>query len=297
MVIFVSGGSGSGKSEFAEGLVTSSEFDDRTYIATMRVWDEEGRKRVERHRAMRKDKGFNTIECDVGLGKADVNGGAVLLEDLTNLFMNEYFEPGGKNALSRVEADLLSLAGKCELLVIVGNDIFSAGDCLSGDMEGFYAAQGRLNAFAAAMADECWEVSALQPKRMKAGEIKNMDGLKLIIGGAHQGKTAWASEKFDTGRGVADNIGDAETADVFCALHQWIKDEPSPIEKLDMLMEKNPDLAIVCNEMGCGVAPVDDADRAWREKVGRTCCYLAEKADTVVRLWCGIPLILKGKDK
>ena len=89
MVIYVSGGSGSGKSAYAESLIAQSQYSRRTYIATMRVWDAEGQQRVERHRAMRLDKGFETLECPVSLEKADIPPGAVLLEDLTNLFMNE----------------------------------------------------------------------------------------------------------------------------------------------------------------------------------------------------------------
>ena len=297
MVIFVSGGSGSGKSDFAESLITGSEYEKRTYIATMRVWDDEGRKRVQRHRALRRDKGFDTIECDVNLGGIEPPGGAVLLEDLTNLFMNEFFEPDAKDVLRRVERDLQRLADTSKLLVIVGNDIFSAGDRLSGDMEGFYAQQGELNAFAASLADECWEVSALQPEKHFPEVPKNMDGLKLIIGGAHQGKTKWAAEKYDRGRGVTKDFAEAENADVFAALHEWLRTAADPIAEIDGLIEKNPNIAIVCDELGCGVAPVEAADRAWREKVGRTCCHLAEKARTVVRIWCGLPVILKGDKK
>ena len=33
------------------------------YVATMRPFDEEGEKRIERHRRMRDGKGFLTVEC------------------------------------------------------------------------------------------------------------------------------------------------------------------------------------------------------------------------------------------
>ena len=67
MLILVSGGAGSGKSEFAEGLVTSSGLGQRVYLATMRVWDAESVRRVERHRQMRAGKGFETLECPENL--------------------------------------------------------------------------------------------------------------------------------------------------------------------------------------------------------------------------------------
>ena len=62
MLHVVTGGSGSGKSEYAEKLIAESALHRRIYVATMMVWDDEGRKRVRRHREMRSGKGFITIE-------------------------------------------------------------------------------------------------------------------------------------------------------------------------------------------------------------------------------------------
>ena len=65
MMVLVIGGSGSGKSEFAEreACVLGGEYGGRKYyVAAMRVFDEEGQRKVERHRRMRMGKGFDTIE-------------------------------------------------------------------------------------------------------------------------------------------------------------------------------------------------------------------------------------------
>ena len=62
MIELVYGGSGSGKSEFAEKLILDSECENRFYIATMKIFDDEGKKRVERHRKLRGNKNFITIE-------------------------------------------------------------------------------------------------------------------------------------------------------------------------------------------------------------------------------------------
>ena len=67
MLILVSGGSASGKSEFAESLVLQSGCDRRYYLATMIPYDEECRRRISRHRKMRAAKGFETIEVPVRL--------------------------------------------------------------------------------------------------------------------------------------------------------------------------------------------------------------------------------------
>ena len=57
MLILVSGGAASGKSEFAESLAVSSPGLPRIYLATMKLWDAECEARAEKHRAMRAGKG------------------------------------------------------------------------------------------------------------------------------------------------------------------------------------------------------------------------------------------------
>jgi adenosylcobinamide kinase/adenosylcobinamide-phosphate guanylyltransferase len=48
-------------------------------------------------------------------------------------------------------------------------------------------------------------------------------------------------------------------------------------------------------ELGGGVVPLDPDERAARERAGRLACLLAERADTVIRVFCGIPKVLKGE--
>ena len=69
MLTLVTGGSGSGKSAFAEDKVLSYGEAERIYIATMHPFDGESHKRIERHRKMRAGKGFETVECYTGLKK------------------------------------------------------------------------------------------------------------------------------------------------------------------------------------------------------------------------------------
>ena len=92
MMILVTGGSGSGKSAFAEDCVVACGEMPRVYIATMYPFDEESRKRVKRHRDMRFGKGFDTVECYTGLSEVRVpKGCTVLLECMSNLVANEIF--------------------------------------------------------------------------------------------------------------------------------------------------------------------------------------------------------------
>ena len=55
--------------------------------------------------------------------------------------------------------------------------------------------------------------------------------------------------------------------------------------------------AVTASEVGGGVVPLDPGEREARERAGRLACLLARRADTVVRVFCGIPRFLKGERK
>ena len=63
MMILILGGSGSGKSAYAEDYLLRTAGDKKKYyIATMQIWDEEMQAKVARHHRLRQGKGFTTIE-------------------------------------------------------------------------------------------------------------------------------------------------------------------------------------------------------------------------------------------
>lgn len=51
---------------------------------------------------------------------------------------------------------------------------------------------------------------------------------------------------------------------------------------------------VIATEVGGGVVPEDAEERAGREAAGRLSCLLAERAERVVRVFCGLPMTLKG---
>ena len=51
---------------------------------------------------------------------------------------------------------------------------------------------------------------------------------------------------------------------------------------------------VICNEVGCGIIPVEPRERRGREATGRLCILLAQQAEAVVRMVCGIPCVIKG---
>ena len=151
MLHIVYGGSASGKSSYAESFAMSLQGEGRLlYIATMYPYkwntteiDPETMQRIERHRAMRADKGFDTVECyrhveHIVAKRQDV----LLLECMSNLLANEMYLEQDSNAGSdmaetmspvsnKIVQALIDLSTRVQELVIVTNDVFSDGGSLT----------------------------------------------------------------------------------------------------------------------------------------------------------------------
>lgn len=111
----------------------------------------------------------------------------------------------------------------------------------------------------------------------------------LVIGGYASGKRTYVEGLGFTADQIADGVIDALPA-VVNVQDAIARDSRTPEQIADALASKE---AVSCCEVGSGIVPLDPAERAWREKVGRTCTILAERADSVVRMVCGIPVVLK----
>lgn len=127
MFVTVTGGSGSGKSAFAEEQILKFPEKNRLYIATMVCFDEESRQRVKRHRKMRKEKHFDTLECPTDLVHVRIpKDTAVLLECMSNLAANEVFSPEGakEHAYEAICDGILHLKEQAADVCVVTNEIF-----------------------------------------------------------------------------------------------------------------------------------------------------------------------------
>lgn len=167
MIALLTGGSGCGKSTYAEKLIGLLPEEKRYYIATMRVYDDESVKRVARHLAQRADKGFTTIECPLELKAEEIPEGAiVLLEDFPNLLANEMFDEKGD--VARIIPAVEALAAKCSHLIMVTNDVFSDGAGQYEESTREYIRKlAEINNHAAAMADYVAEVVYSIPIALK----------------------------------------------------------------------------------------------------------------------------------
>ncbi len=151
MICLITGGSGCGKSTWAEKLVRTLPAVDRVYIATMQVYDRESEIRVERHRAQRAGLGFRTVECEKDLAAVQVQAeSVVLLEDLVNLTANEMFDGGDPD---RIVPALKNLSARCGHLVMVTNDLFSDGEPYSSSVQEYMRRLAEINRQAAGLAD------------------------------------------------------------------------------------------------------------------------------------------------
>ena len=171
MLTLVVGGAASGKSAYAECLVLQTAL-PRYYLATMQVWDAECAARVEKHRRMRAEKQFETLECPLHLGTVHLPArGTALLEDLGNLTANELYDPAGEDeaAASAILDGLDKLAAQCEHLVVVSNEVFSGGANYAGDTDRYLKALAQVNNALAARADAVVRVVCGIPVYHKGG--------------------------------------------------------------------------------------------------------------------------------
>ena len=175
MLTLVIGGAASGKSAFAESLCMQSPL-PRTYLATMQVWDAECAARVAKHRAMRAQKQFATVECPQNLHLVRLpQQGTALLEDLGNLAANELYHPDGsclppKQAAEKMLAGIEAIAAQCNHLIIVSNEVFSGGADYAGETDLYLQALTMVNNAVAAKADAVCRVVCGLPVYYKGGE-------------------------------------------------------------------------------------------------------------------------------
>lgn len=171
MFTLVIGGSASGKSEYAEGLVLASPHRPRYYIATMEPFDGEGRARVEKHRRMRAEKDFETVERYTGLASLRLpRRGAALLECIGNLAANELYSPGGAGdggAFSAILDGVGALLSQCGDLIVVSNEVFTGGGSYAGGTEDYLRLVAEVNRALARRADRVCEVVCGLPQYCK----------------------------------------------------------------------------------------------------------------------------------
>lgn len=128
----------------------------------------------------------------------------------------------------------------------------------------------------------------------------------LVIGGESQGKKEYAARTFGVApEKIADGAACTEEellrAGAVNHFHEYIrrvlkeKGEDGVSCLAERLIEQNPGILVISNELGYGVVPVDKFERLYREKTGRICCILAAFAKRVDRVVCGLGVVIKNE--
>lgn len=120
--------------------------------------------------------------------------------------------------------------------------------------------------------------------------------MKLYIGGANNGQ--WEVAAQETGLTPAlcspEAALSAPCIDKFhLTVREVLQSGGDARDFARELLEKNPDAVIICDEIGLGIVPLDPFERRWREDTGRALCILAERAERVTRVYCGVPQVIK----
>ena len=329
------------------------------YFATMIPHDSEDLERIEKHRADRKNLGFETIECGKNLSETIENmesGRVVLFDSLTALVANELFDEdvmqgnGSANLgqtdenpvipnstfvipnlfrnlsqcssriTEKIRADLTALIEKSESVISVSDAIFSDGKIYGETTELYRKILAETENFIAKKSDKVVEMSA--GIRNEELGMRNENKLSfrvsganreiyktphsslltshLIIGGAYQGKTSWAKSQFslsDDDICVCDSdslpdfskrcISHYENYVAYCLKHNLApKTDFSDCANEEAGEGKGAKI-IICNDIFCGVVPIDSFQRKWREETGLALQRIAKQAE-VWRVFCGI---------
>jgi len=108
----------------------------------------------------------------------------------------------------------------------------------------------------------------------------------FVVGGAFQGKSRFAG-KLAAERGL-------KVADGFhLKIRELLEHGKEWKQEFQDLLVQMPDAVVVMDEVGAGVVPVEKRDREYREAVGWAGQLLAQKAEQVYRVVCGIGTRIK----
>lgn len=124
----------------------------------------------------------------------------------------------------------------------------------------------------------------------------------LIFGGAYQGKLEYALHNFQIKENDVFCCGESTEIDpsysVIYGLENFImgcvkegKEAKEILVEYESLLK---DKIVIMTDISQGIVPMDPAERSWREMAGRTMLYLGERAQTVIRVFCGLGQKIKG---
>ena len=122
----------------------------------------------------------------------------------------------------------------------------------------------------------------------------------LILGGAFQGKLDFAKSAFSLSDEDVFTCTDTHidlSKGCIYRLEEFtfscIQAGSDPLEQFKSLENPQENTIFICQDIFCGVIPMERQLRLWRDATGKLCQYLAGEAESVYRIYCGLEQRLK----
>ncbi len=183
-IILITGGQRSGKSVFAEKMALELS-DNPVYVATAHIWDDEFKKRVDRHKERRKER-WENIEEELFLGSLVIDNRVVLVDCLTLWATNFFFaknysenfapedhiveqkdEMNVELTLERIKEEFDKFTNQSATFIFVTNEIGCGGVSSNNVQRAFTDLLGSLNQYVAQKADEVYFLVSGIPIKIK----------------------------------------------------------------------------------------------------------------------------------
>lgn len=166
-IILITGGQRSGKSSFAQKTALSLS-PAPVYLATSRIWDDEFRQRVERHKADRGPEWTN-IEEEKHLSKHDLHGRTIVIDCVTLWATNFFFDLDSdvSQALASIQEEFDRFTQQDATFIFVTNEIGLGGVSENPVQRHFTDLQGWTNQYIARQADEVYLMVSGIPLQVK----------------------------------------------------------------------------------------------------------------------------------
>lgn len=124
----------------------------------------------------------------------------------------------------------------------------------------------------------------------------------FIFGGKYQGKTAYARSQYGEKLKICDlsqePVSNMYQADLIRNIQEGVRkllgEERSPLSYFSENINRLEEKILIGTEIGCGIVPLVEEERIWRDETGRVYQLLAREAQKVERVWAGIPIRVKG---
>lgn len=166
-ITFITGGARSGKSSFAQRMAETAS-PNPVYLATARVWDDDFRRRIERHQNDRGPHWIN-IEEEKQLSASSVDGQTVLLDCitlwLTNIFFDNQFDM--ERSLVEAKAEWECFVQKDMNLIVVSNELGMGVHPMEESARKFADLQGWMNQHIASQANDVFLMISGIPLKIK----------------------------------------------------------------------------------------------------------------------------------